>query len=157
MISGDPPLTLWAAACAEHALADFGATPPHPAARHALDAARAWGDGGGDPDDCRASAFEAQHEAGEAHDAGYRALASAIRAASSAAASVDDEALALTAAGYAREAVELNSAGCERTARIGAELRWQWVQLASERREILLGDEPPEPPAAACAVDAERP
>lgn len=159
MTSGDPTLTLWAAACAEHALADFVAPPPLAAAvaGNAIAAARAWANGAGDLDACRASAFDAQREAGDAQDAGYGALAAAIRAASSAAASGDDERLALVAARYAREAVDLNSAGCERATRIGSERRWQWNRLDSDRRASVLGEEPPEPAASACAVDIERP
>ena len=88
-----------------------------------------------------------------AADAGHHALASAIRAASAAAASIDSGRLAASAAAYAVEAIELSSAACELESRVAAERRWQWEQLDEELRAQVLGEEPPAPPAAACAMD----
>jgi hypothetical protein len=150
---GDRTLTLWAAACAEHAVAGFDAWPEDDPARRAIATARAWADGTGTTQECRDAAFDAQRFARDAHDVGHRALATAIRAASTAAASVDDPQLALVAAGYAVEAVEANSAACELASRTGGERQWQWEQLPEDRRREGLGERPPTPPAAACAVE----
>ncbi len=152
-MNGEQALTRWAAACAEKTLGGFaGAAQDDPAAA-AIAAARAWATGSGTPEASRDAAFEAQLFARATADAGHHALASAIRAAGTAAASVDDGRLAATAAAYAIEAVELSSAACERESRVAAEHRWQWAQLDEPLRAEILGEEPPEPPAAACAID----
>ncbi len=109
--------------------------------------------GDGEPQANRDAAFEAQLAAREAADAGDHALASAIRAAGAAAASIDDGRLAAVAAAYAVEAIELSSAACELASRVAAELRWQWVELDEHLRSEILGDEPPAPLPAACAIE----
>lgn len=152
-MSGEPALTRWAAACAEHAIGEFAQFNQDDPAGVAIAAARAWATGGGSPEASRDAALEAQRYARTTADAGHHALASAIRAAATAAASVDDGRLGTSAAAYALEAVELSSAACELASRVAAERCWQWGQLDEHLRSPVLGDEPPAPPAAACAVD----
>lgn len=146
-------LTAWAAGCAERALGAFADGFPEDLAGDAIAAARAWAAGTGSVEACRDAAFEAQATAREAHDAGYRALAVALRAAAVAAASADDPALAGDAAALAIEALTLNSAPCEQDANAGAELRRQWDELPADLRPGRFESEPPQPPAAACAID----
>lgn len=149
--TGDPVLTRWAAAAAEHALVQFPDFADA-AASSAIAAARAWADGGGTLDDCRDAAFEAHLSARELSESGYQAVANCVRAASNAAASADDPALAETAADYALEAVTMNSAPCEQLFNAGSERRWQWAQLAEPQRGQLFDTEPPEPDPASCAI-----
>lgn len=149
--TGDPVLTRWAAAAVEHALAQFPDFADA-AASNAIAAARAWADGVGPLDACRDAAFEAHLSARELSESGYQAVANCVRAASNAAASADDAALAETAADYALEAVSLNSAPCEQLFNAGSERRWQWAQLAEPHRSELFDTEPPEPDPASCAI-----
>lgn len=148
---GDPVLTRWAAATAEHALAQF-VDFADAAATQAIEAARNWSGGEASLDDCRDAAFAAHLSARELSEAGYQAVATCVRAASNAAASADDPALAETAADYALEAITLNSAPCEQLFNAGTERRWQWSQLAEPQRSELFAEEPPEPTAASCAI-----
>ena len=150
---GGPALTRWAAACARHAIDGFARFEQGDPAGLAIAAAEAWASGHGATPACRDAAFEAQLAAREAADAGDHALASAIRAAGAAAASVEDGRLAAVAAAYAVEAIELSSAACEIASRVAAERRWQWGELDEHLRSEILGDEPPAPPPAACAID----
>jgi hypothetical protein len=146
-------LTAWAAGCAERALAAFADEFPEDLAGDAIPAARSWAAGEGTVEACRDAAFEAQATARGAHDAGYRALTVALRAAATAAASADDPALAGDAAALAIEALTLNSAPCEQDANGGAERRRQWETLPADLRPGMFENEPPQPPAAACAID----
>lgn len=148
---GDPVLTRWAAASAEHALAQF-VDFADAAATQAISAAQAWASGEGSLDDCRDAAFAAHLSARELSESGYQAVATCVRAASNAAASADDPALAETAADYALEAVTLNSAPCEQLFNSGSERRWQWQQLPEPQRSQLFDDEPVEPGPASCAI-----
>lgn len=148
---GDPVLTQWAAAAAEHALAQF-ADFADATATQAISAARGWANGEASLDDCRDAAFAAHLCARELSEAGYQAVATCVRAASNAAASADDPALAETAADYALEAVMLNSAPCEQQFNADTERRWQWSQLTEPHRSEVFTQEPPEPAAASCAI-----
>lgn len=148
---GNPVLTRWAADAAEHALAQF-VDFADAAATQAIAAARGWAQGDASLDDCRDAAFAAHLSARELSEAGYNAVATCVRAASNAAASADDPALAETAADYALEAVTLNSAPCEQLFNAGTERRWQWSQLAEPQRSEVFTEEPPEPAAASCAI-----
>ncbi len=152
-MNGEPALTRWAAACARHAIDGFTRFEQGDPAGLAISAAEAWAMGRGAPAACRDAAFEAQLAAREAAHGGDHALASAIRAAGAAAASIDDGRLAAVAAAYAVEAIELSSAACELASRVAAELRWQWIELDEHLRSEILGDEPPPPLPAACAID----
>ncbi len=146
-------LTAWAAGCAERALAMFATTFTDDLAGRTIAAARAWSTGAGPADACREAAFEAQATAREAHDAGYRALAVALRSAASAAASVDDPGLAVAAALLASESLTVNSAPCEQDANAATERRQQWLSLPAHLRPGVFGEgEPPAPEPAACAV-----
>lgn len=146
-------LTAWSADAAARALAAFAGQFPDDLAGDALAAARAWASGAGPADACREAAFDAQATAREAHDAGYRALAVALRAVAGAAASVDDSGLAVAAATLAVEAFTLNSAPCEQVANAATERRRQWETLAAHLRPGVFGDtEPPEQAPAACAL-----
>jgi hypothetical protein len=149
--TADPVLTAWAADCAEHALAqfpDFADT----AAQEAIGAARAWARDGVGVDACRDAAFAAHLSARELAEAGYHAVATVVRAASNAAASADDAALAEASADYAVEAVSANSAPCEHQHNLEAERRWQWERLAPAQRPRVFDTEPPQPGPAACAI-----
>lgn len=152
-MTGEPALTRWAAACAKHAIGQFARFEQGDPAGLAIAAAEAWAMGGGAPEASRDAAFEAQLAARGTADAGDHAFASAIRAAGAAAASIDDGRLAASAAAYAVEAIELSSAACELASRVAAERHWQWVELDEHRRSEILGDEPPTPLPAACAID----
>jgi hypothetical protein len=152
-MSGDSALTRWAAACAEHAIGQFARFEQDDPAGLAIAAAEAWAMGSGEPEASRDAAFEAQLAARETADGGDHALASAIRSAGAAAASIDDSRLAAVAATYAVEAIELSSAACELASRVAAELRWQWIELDEDLRSEILGDEPPAPLPSACAID----
>ncbi len=149
--SGDPVLTTWAAAVAEHALTQFPDFADATASQ-AIAAARAWAASTGTLEACRDAAFAAHLSARELSEAGYQAVANCVRAASNAAASADDPALAETAADYALEAVAMNSAPCEQQFNSGSERRWQWAQLPEPHRGQLFDAEPPEPESAACAL-----
>lgn len=154
--SGDPVLTLWAAEAAAHALAQFPDFADD-AANQAVSAAKQWAaaQGNGDAEAleaCRDAAFEAHLSARSLTEAGYQALATCVRAASNAAASADDPALAEAAADYALEALTMNSAPCEQQYNAEAERRWQWEQLPEPHRSQLFDTEPPEPGPAACAI-----
>jgi len=153
-VTGDRALTGWAAACADHALAGFARPIAEDPAGRAVAAARAWANGDGAAEAARNAAFDAHRSARDVDDAGHRALATAIRASAAAAASVDDHRLAGDAAGLALEAVQLSSAACELSSRVGAERQWQWGQLDEGRRTEVLGEVPPAPPSASCALDA---
>jgi len=146
-------LTEWAAGCAERALATLTGQFPDDLGGEAVAAARAWAGGTGTADACREAAFDAQATARDAHDAGYRALAVALRAAANAAASVDDPVLAIDAAALAIESITLNSATCEQESRAAGELRQQWEELPDDLRPSVFPAEPPLPPAAACAIE----
>jgi hypothetical protein len=149
---GDPVLTAWAADCAAHALAQFPDFADD-AANRAISAARRWADGDGDAlESCRDAAFEAHLSARALTESGYHALATCVRAASNAAASADDPALAEAAADYAVEALSANSAPCELQFNTEAERRWQWEHLPEPQRGRLFDVEPPEPGPAACAI-----
>lgn len=149
--TGDPVLTRWAADAVEHALAQFPDFADA-AASSAIAAARAWANDDGTLDACRDAAFEAHLSARELSESGYQAVANCVRAASNAAASADDPALAETAVDYALEAVTLNSAPCEQLFNAGSERRWQWAQLAEPQRSEIFTEEPPEPADASCAL-----
>lgn len=149
--TGDPILTMWAAAVAEHALAQFPDFADS-AASGAIACARAWAQGTGTLDACRDAAFDAHLSARELTESGYQAVANCVRAASNAAASADDPALAGTAADYALEAVALNSAPCEQRFQADTERRWQWSQLTDPQRSQLFDSEPPEPDPASCTL-----
>lgn len=155
--AGDRILTGWAAASASRALAGFGGAGEEERVLTAIAAARAWADGGGDVEACREAAFEAQLAARDAHDDGYRALASAFRSAASAAASVDDSRLATDAAELAVEAITANSAPCEQDFASGFERRNQWESLPEPLRAVVFGVEPPDPAPAACAIEVVSP
>jgi len=152
-VNGEPSLTRWAAACARHAIDGFARFEEDDPAGLAIAAAEAWALGDGRPQANPDAAFEAQLAARDAADAGDHALASAIRAAGAAAASIEDGRLAAVAAAYAVEAIELSSAACELASRVAAERRWQWVELDEPLRSEILGVEPPAPLPAACAID----
>lgn len=147
----DRVLTAWAADCAEHVLAQFPDFADD-AAQTAIAAAKAWAVGGEDLDACRDAAYDAHLSARELAEAGYHAVANAVRAASNAAASADDSALAEAGADYALEAISGNSAPCEFQHNLEAERRWQWEQLPAPIRARVFEAEPPEPGAAACAI-----
>lgn len=149
---GDSTLTSWAADCAEHALAQF-VDFADDRANAAVVAARAWATGTGSLDACRDAAFEAHLSARQLSEAGYHAIATCVRAASNAAASADDPAIAETCADYAIEAITLNSAPCEQQFNAETERRWQWQQLPQPQRADLFEVEPPKPLAASCAID----
>jgi hypothetical protein len=149
---GDPTLTAWAADCAERACTDVSDLLPDDAPLLAIAAARAWSTGAGTADAAREAAYHAQFAARTASDGGHAKVASAIRAAVAAAGSVDDPALAREAATRALEAIAAGSAACELEPNLGAERRRQWKGLPEHRRAAVLGAEPPEPPAAACAL-----
>jgi hypothetical protein len=146
---GDPTLTAWAA---ERACTDVSDLLPDDAPLLAIAAARAWSTGAGTADAAREAAYHAQFAARTASDGGHAKVASAIRAAVAAAGSVDDPALAREAATRALEAIAAGSAACELEPNLGAERRRQWKGLPEHRRAAVLGAEPPEPPAAACAL-----
>ncbi|MCE1175241.1 MAG: hypothetical protein LWW77_11640 [Propionibacteriales bacterium] len=150
--SGDPVLTAWAAEVAAHALAQFPDFADE-AANQAVAAAKQWAGGDADAlEACRDAAYEAHLSARSLTEAGYHALATCVRAASNAAASADDPALAEAAADYALEALTMNSAPCEQQYNAEAERRWQWEQLPEPHRAQLFETEPPEPGPAACAI-----
>jgi hypothetical protein len=149
--TGDRTLTAWAAECVEHALGQFPDFADS-AAETALAAARGWAQGGDDLDPCRDAAYEAHLSARGLSESGYQAAAVVVRAASNAAASADDSALAEVAAAYCVEALTLNSAPCEQQFNGEAERRWQWEQLPEPAREAVFDAEPPEPGPAACAL-----
>lgn len=148
---GDPVLTRWAADCAEHALLQFVDFADHPA-QAAIAAARDWASGTGTLDACRDAAFDAHLSARDLAEAGYHAAATCVRAASNAAASADETALADVAASYAVEAISGNSAPCEFASATAAERRWQWEALPEPQRATVFDAEPPEPPLASCAI-----
>ena len=152
MTGADRVLTGWAADSASRTLAGFGEAGDDQRVLAAIAAARAWADGAGDLDACRDAAFDAQLAAREAQDDGYRALATAYRAAANAAASVDDHRLATDAAGLAIEAVAANSAPCEQDFAAGSERRRQWEALPEALRATVFDTEPPDPAPAACAI-----
>ena len=149
---GDTALTAWAADCAERACAGVADLLPDDAPLAAIRAARVWATGEGSAEAARDAGYRAQLAARAALDSGHLRVAAAIRAAVAAAASVDDPALARDAAARALEAVAAGSAACELEPNLGAERRWQWERLPEHRRAEVLGDEPPEPPSAACAL-----
>ena len=153
-MTGDKALTGWAASCAEHGLAGFAGLLVEDPAGRAVAAARAWAHGDGTAEAARDAAFEAHRSARDVDDAGHRALATAIRASVTAAASVDDRRLASEAAGLALEAVQLSSAACELASRVGAERLWQWGELDEDRRSEVMGEMPPAPPSASCVLEA---
>jgi len=150
--AGDAALTVWAADCAERACAGVAELLPDDAALAAIEAARAWATGEGSVEAARDAAYGALLAARAALDSGHLKVSAAIRAAVAAAASVDDPALAGDAAARALEALAAGSAACELEPNLGAERRWQWERLPEHRRAEVLGDEPPEPPSAACAL-----
>jgi hypothetical protein len=150
--TGDPVLTAWAAEVVAHALAQFPDFADE-AAEQALTAARRWAGGDADAlDACRDAAYDAHLSARTLTESGYHAAAACVRAASNAAASADEAALAEVAADYCLEALTLNSAPCEQQFTAEAERRWQWEQLAEPQRAQLFDVEPPEPGPAACAI-----
>ncbi|GEM_PF-1247206 len=149
--TGDRVLTAWAAACAEHALAQF-ADFADLTAEAAVTVARAWADGSADLDACRDAAFAAHLSARELAESGYQAAATCVRSASNAAASADDSALAEVAADYAVEALTLNSAPCEQEFNTDSERRWQWQQLPETQRRSIFETEPGEPGLPTCAI-----
>jgi len=152
--TGDPILTAWAAACAEHALLQFSglADTAAGAASAAIAAARTWSDGTGAADASRDAAYAAHLSARDLQDDGYHAAAICVRGAGNAAASVDDQNLAIKAADYAVEALTLNSAPCEERYNAGSERRWQWAQLPERHRRLVFATEPVVA-AASCTVD----
>lgn len=152
MSTPDRAMTAWAAACAEHALASFATLATDGPAAQAISTARSWAAGATTTDACREAAVEAQRSASDAQQAGYLALATAIRSASAAAGSVDDSSLATDAAGLGVTAVELNSAACELASMRAAERRWQWAQLGPDYRAQVFASEPPLPAPAACST-----
>lgn len=147
----DPVLTAWAADCAEHALAQFPDFTDLQALA-AIAAARSWASGSGTLDACRDAAMAAHFAARELAESGYQAQADVVRSASNAAASADDPSLAQVAADYAVDALAGNSAVCELPTNVGSERHWQWTRLPDARREGVLGQEPPEPGPASCAL-----
>ena len=148
---GDAVLSAWAAACVEHALPQFGELIPADAAS-AIEAVRAWSEGIGSVEASRDAAFAAHLAARDLLDAGYQAAALAVRAASNAAASLDDPALTKQAADQVLEALTLNSAPCEVQFNAEVERRWQWAQLPLSHRDQIFPAEPPEPAAASCVL-----
>ena len=150
-VLGDPVLSAWAAACVDHALLQFGDLVPADATT-ALESVRAWTAGAGSAEASRDAAFAAHLAARDLQDAGYQAAALAVRAASNAAASVDDPTLALQSAAQALEAFTLNSAPCEVQFNAESERRWQWTQLPLSHRARVFPTEPGEPAAASCAL-----
>lgn len=159
---GDPDharreLAAWAADCAEHALAQFPDFADA-AANAAITATRAWAiELVSSPDDtrleaCRDAALAAQLSARELDEAGYHAVAAGVRAASNAAASVDDPELVIVAADYAIEALAGNSAACELVTLTASERRWQWVRLPERHRAAVFDSEPPDPGPPTCAL-----
>ncbi|WP_308531437.1 putative immunity protein [uncultured Paenibacillus sp.] len=125
-------LALWAADCADRALACFeGERPEDLRPRLAIEAARAWVRGEVSMAAARAAAFAAHNAAREA---GHASASAAARAAGHAAATAHVAGHAAHSATYAAKAMAYASGDAE-TARAKTELERQW-QL---RRLLELG------------------
>lgn len=134
----EPPIhhaiALWAARCAERALAVFEAQRPgDERPRAAIAAVRAWERGELPMTACRTAAFAAHAAARDANDAGAPAAVAAARAAGQACAVAHMFDHSPHAASYAAKAVGLHGAG---KADKDAERVWQWENLAPDLRAI---------------------
>ena len=131
-------LALWAAACAEHALALFeSAHPEDPRLRRAIELGRAWAGGEITMTQARTAAGQAMAAArdpsGPARHAAY--------AAGQAAAAAHVAAHELGAAAYAIKAARAAAPDGEGVSAGRLECRWQRDQLPEPIRELVLDDQ----------------
>lgn len=131
-------LALWAAKCAQHVLPYFDAyAPDDDRPRRALELVRAWTRGRATVKECHKAAFAANAAGRGAPPAARFAALAAGQAVAVAHVAAHE----LGAAAYAIRSAREAAPPAKADAAARAERRWQWKQLPTQIRELVLDDQ----------------